>query len=169
MITTYSTIFRAALGIFPHEFRERFADEMALVFAERCGERPALHRPLFVLSEIVSVIITGARFRIAGHSRQQAMKAAVVLAMLATTLTMRQASPVPAARIDFNGRDPAGVFTITVVNGKAIAATLDRVPVAVSKIVQKGENISIVGDDGGVALAVAFDASRGEISWKARR
>lgn len=168
MTALYAKIFRASLTAFPHEFRDQFADEMALVFDERCKERPVLRRPFFAVEEILAVGFTAARFRIAGHSRHQAMKAAVVLAMLASTLTMRAASPEPQSRIDFNGHDPAGAFTLTVVNGKAIAATLNRKPVSRPQIIQKGRDISIIDGQGEVALALIFDGA-GQISWKARR
>jgi hypothetical protein len=166
MTAAYTMAFRLSLVAFPAEFRRRFSDEMESVFADRCQEQTPLVRPWFVAGEIFTAAVAGTRLRIAGHSRHETLKASVMIAMLITTLTIRGISS--PARIDFSGHDPAGLFTIAVVDGKAIAATLNKIQVAPSSIIQRGDSISILGERGNVALAVQFH-SNGEISWMPRQ
>lgn len=162
-------IFRVALKAFPEEFRDRFGEEMALVFEQRCHERGRATRSLFAAAESIDAVFCGIRMRIAGHARQPVLAASIVAAMLATTFALQGPNVAPQSRIDFSGHDPLGAFTITVINGKAVAATVDRIAVASDRILQAQDSIAILSPDGNVELAVHFDEKTNSISWSSRQ
>lgn len=162
-------IFRVALKAFPEEFREEFADEMTSVFHERCSERGAATQTLFAAGESIDAVFCGFRMRLAGHARQPVLAASIVVAMLATTLALQGPNVKQESRIDFRGHDPLGAFTITVVNGKAVGATVDSVAVPTARIVQKKDSIVVLGSDGNVELAVRFDPGTDSIFWNSRQ
>jgi hypothetical protein len=165
MSSLHAALFRVALRAFP---ATELADEMQLVFEERYEEKNFPGRAMFALSDCLDVVVSGFRMRIADYSPQPALPALVVVAMLATTVAIRGVTKAPS-RFDFYGADPRGAFTLTVVEGKAVAATLDRSPIPRDRIVQRGDSIALFNRDGERELAVRFDADHGQISWGARR
>jgi hypothetical protein len=170
MTSIYERSFEMALAAFPRSFRESFRDEMLLVFRERLAERAVFRRIVFVGAEIADALIAGTRMRLENIIVMQRTAAAyVVVAMLASTLALHNAEPTAVSRIDFRGHDPAGRFTITVINGQATAATLDGIVVPRARIAQQSDSIRILADNGGVALAVRFDRDRREIGWSPRK
>ena len=170
MTSIYERSFEMALAAFPKSFRESFGDEMLLVFKERVAERSVFRRGVFVGVEVADALIAGARMRLENIVVMQRTAAAyVVVAMLASTLALHNAEPTAVSRIDFRGHDPAGKFTITVINGRAISATLDGNVVPRVRIAQKSDSIRILADNGDVALAVRFDRERREIGWTPRK
>ena len=72
----------------------------------------------------------------------------------------------PAGPYVIRGRDPAGVFTLTIERGRLIGATLDGRPVPPSRLRQRGSRLELFGED-----ASAFSlrlTPRGGITWQAR-
>jgi hypothetical protein len=165
MSSLHTSLFRMALRAFPER---DFDDEMQLVFEERYRERGPLARISFAIGDSLDVIVCGLRLRMEERSNQPAVAALIAVAMLATTLALHDAARSPT-RIDFRGTDPRGAFTITVIDGKAIAATLNGIPVAGDRIVQVSDSISILDAQGEPELAVRFDRNKGHISWSARK
>ena len=72
----------------------------------------------------------------------------------------------PAGPYVIRGRDPAGVFTLTIERGRLIGATLDGRPVPQGRLRQRGSRLELLGED-----AAAFSlrlTPRGGITWQAR-
>lgn len=72
----------------------------------------------------------------------------------------------PAGPYVIRGRDPAGVFTLTVERGRVIGATVDGLPLPASRVRQRGSRLELLGED-----AAAFSlrlTPRGGITWQAR-
>ena len=72
----------------------------------------------------------------------------------------------PAGPYVIQGRDPGGVFTLTVERGRVIGATLDGRPVPASRLRQRGSRLELMGED-----AAAFSlrlTPRGGITWQPR-
>jgi len=72
----------------------------------------------------------------------------------------------PAGPYVIRGRDPAGVFTLTIERGRVIGATLDGRPVPPSRLRQRGSRLELFGED-----AAAFSlrlTPRGGITWQPR-
>ena len=72
----------------------------------------------------------------------------------------------PAGPYVIRGRDPAGVFTLTVERGRVIGATLDGLPLPASRVRQRGSRLELLGED-----AATFSlrlTPRGGITWRAR-
>jgi hypothetical protein len=77
--------------------------------------------------------------------------------------------PASAPVVTIRAVDPAGQFTITLVRGRAVAATVDGVPVSARRIRQSGQRVSIADAGGGGALDVAVSPDGGGIRWAPRR
>ncbi|HJR34595.1 MAG TPA: M56 family metallopeptidase [Gemmatimonadales bacterium] len=93
--------------------------------------------------------------------------AAVVLLFGAVTAfapRLEQAQP-PAGPYLIRGRDPAGVFTLTVERGRVIDATLDGRPVPASRVRQRGSRLEL--GEGAAAFSLRL-TPRGGITWQAR-
>jgi hypothetical protein len=89
-------------------------------------------------------------------------------AMVTTTLIVSDSNHGSSSRIDFSASDPSGPFTITIVDGRAVEATIDRKPLNRDRIVAERDSIRLLRDDGSTAIAVAFDADRSAIAWSPR-
>ena len=77
-----------------------------------------------------------------------------------------QQAQAPAGPYVIRGRDPAGVFTLTVERGRVIGATLDGLPLPASRVRQRGSRLELLGED-----AATFSlrlTPRGGITWRAR-
>ena len=168
MKTICESIFRLGLFAFPRSFRSEYEAEMLSVFHERVAELS----PLAAVSETIDVFTAGARMRLEGTQARQALVVTLAAAMLVTSFVLRdviQRSNQGTGRIDFNAQDPVGVFTLTVINGRPVGATLDKIPVSPDLIVARADSISILRPDGGTEITVAFDETRGEITWEPRQ
>jgi hypothetical protein len=85
--------------------------------------------------------------------------------MVTTTLIVSGTNhPVPS-RIDFSASDPSGPFTITIVDGRAVEATINSKRLDRNRIVAERDSIRLLREDGSVAVAVAFDADKNAIAW----
>jgi hypothetical protein len=165
----YTSVFKRALIGFPSEFRRHYADEMLIVFTDRCAQKRLIDRLRFTVVESVDAFVAGIQMRLSTSPLPHpALAASVVIAMIATTFALHDASTPPQSRIDFSAHDPGGAFTITILNGKPVAATMDRVPLPANRIIQEKDSIRILSSSGEVALAVAFDPARGSIAWNPR-
>ena len=159
-------LFRLAMLAFPRDFRSRYAAEMLAVFQERAADRAAIR----VFSESIGAVAAGARMRLeSAHVRNSTAMIGIAAMMIATTFVLRDVpSGLQSNRIDFSAEDPAGPFTLTVVDDKPVAATVDNVPLRASQILTRGDSVILLSGDGTVAVAMAFDAVRDSISWNAR-
>jgi hypothetical protein len=100
--------------------------------------------------------------------RTVACGAAVVLLFGAVTAfaPRLEHAEAPAGPYVIRGRDPAGVFTLTIERGRVIGATLDGRPVPPGRLRQRGSRLELFGED-----AAAFSlrlTPRGGITWQAR-
>ena len=165
MKAVYESIFRIGLFAFPKSFRSAYSAEMMAVFHERVAELS----PFGAFVETVDVVTAGASMRLqSGHARQ-AMIVTLAAAMFVTSFALRDARSNPASgRIDFNAEDPAGMFTLTVIDGRPVGASINQVPVSPNLIVTRADSISILRPDGRTELTVAFDEVTGRISWEPR-
>jgi Zn-dependent protease with chaperone function len=93
--------------------------------------------------------------------------AAVVLlfgAITAFAPRLEQAEAPPGPYI-IRGRDPAGLFTLTVEGGRVTGATLDGLPVPASRVRQRGSRLELGEGAGAFSLRLT---PRGGITWQAR-
>lgn len=161
-----NALFRFSLLAFPRGFRERYGAEMIAVFDER-----ALHRTAFSsVAESLDALAAGTRMRLEhGQLTHSAAVVTFAAAMIATTFALRDAQLAkPASRIEFSAHDAAGVFTVTVIDGRPVAATMDNISLPADRIVAEADSIRLLAKDGRTAVALAFDARRGAISWNSR-
>ena len=161
------SLFDLGLLAFPRSFRRAYGPEMREVARERFAELGWYA----ALSEALDAGIAGTRMRF--EHVNAAMPALLAgIAMMATALGLQDADFFgrrdPAGRLDFTAEDPAGVFTLTLLNGTPIAATLDNVPLSSSRLVATADTIRILKADGAVELAIAFDREKGSIAWEPR-
>ena len=168
MKAIFESLFRVGLLAFPRSFRSEYEAEMISVFRERVTELS----PLAAVGETIDVFSAGARMRLQRTHARQALIVTLAAAMFITSFALRDIdilrSNPAAARIDFNAEDPAGAFTLTVIGGRAVGATINKIPVSPDLIVARADSISILRPDGRTELTVAFDAIRGEIKWEPR-
>jgi Zn-dependent protease with chaperone function len=97
----------------------------------------------------------------------QASGAAVVLlfgAITAFAPRLHQAE-APAGPYVIRGRDPAGIFTLTVERGRVIGATLDGRPVPANRVRQRGSRLEL--GEGAAAFSLRLTPGGG-ITWQAR-
>ena len=166
MTSIGNALFRISLLAFPRDFRARHCAEMIAVFDERSLERPALS----VVGELLDAFTAGVRMR-SEHVRVRQTAAVVTfaVAMIATTFALRDAQlEKPTGRIDFSAHDAAGFFTVTIVDGRPVAATMDNTPLPSNRIIAGTDSVKLLTNDGRTAVALAFDARRGTISWNSR-
>ncbi len=160
------SLFELGLLAFPRSFRKTYGSEMREVAHERFAELGLAA----ALSEAIDASLAGTRMRF--EHMNAAMPALLAgVAMMATAFATNDASfwrRDPAGRLDFNAEDPAGAFSLTMLNGKPIAATLDHVPLSLNRLVATPDTIRILKPDGAVELAIAFDKEKGSIAWAPR-
>jgi hypothetical protein len=161
-------LFHLALRFFPPSFRAKHGEEMMDVFSERLPELSLLES----MHEVVDVAFAGLSLRTeVAHISGPALAATLAIAMMATTFALRDARHITSDTtpvIEFSAHDPAGLFTLSIANGRPVGATLDRVRLPMSRIVAERDSIKILAVNGDVALAVAFDPRHGQISWTPR-
>ncbi len=168
-------MFRCSLRLLPPKLRRQYADEMADVFAQRIHGRSVGFAVLHTVDEMLDVALVSVRARMARYRvPRPTLAAAVVMAVL---LVIRGSSDLPSSaeiassqsgRIDFSAHDPAGQFTLTILNGHPIAATMNRIPLPLQQVVHEGDSIRIMGPGGNVALSLAYYRESGRIEWTAR-
>jgi len=163
------SLFDLSLLAFPRSFREIYGAEMREVAHERLTDLSFIEG----VSEALDATIAGTRMRLENvNIHAPALFATVSVAMIATVFALGDPSFLgqrdPAGRLDFNARDPAGVFTLTLLNGKPIAATIDNVPLPSERLVATADSIRIMKADGNVEVAIAFDRETGSIAWEPR-
>jgi hypothetical protein len=176
MTTLLRRLFRASLHLFPTSFRHAFAVEMEEIFVERIASLPPLAACLATVTEIMDVVASATRVRVARptyyRSAMVGVLGTVVLAAMVTIATVRRnpvtADLAPLDSIDFKAQDPAGEFTLTVRHGQPVAATIDRVPLPANRLVHLGDSVHFLGPSGRVVLAVAYYRDRARIEWQAR-
>jgi hypothetical protein len=93
----------------------------------------------------------------------------MVRSLAAALLVLALIAPVTAPRhYTIRAADPAGAFMLEIHDGRAIAATLNDVPVPVRNLVQWGDSLIIRGGDHGADFRIALKP-RGGIEWYPRR
>lgn len=73
-----------------------------------------------------------------------------------------------SAELDFHAHDPAGEFTLSIRQGRVVAATVDGARVPRDQLLVREDSIHFVRPDGAPSFSVHFDRERGRISWEAR-
>jgi hypothetical protein len=165
MTSITDRLFDLGLLAFPKDFRARHADEMRGVFHARGSDRSVTA----TIQEAADLCISGARMRFdSRHAHRPALMMLAAAAMVTTTLIVSDSNHGSSSRIDFSASDPSGPFTITIVDGRAVEATIDRKPLNRDRIVAERDSIRLLRDDGSTAIAVAFDADRSAIAWSPR-
>jgi hypothetical protein len=165
------SLFRATLFLLPQKFRSAYGFEMTEVFASRIGDASRFAAGPLALREIADVAAIAARARasLMWPSLPRATFAAV--AGMIIIFTMGRSSdfaPASPSRIDIQAHDPAGQFTLSLVDGRPVAATINRVALPLQLVTGNGDTIRIMGPAGNVALALAYHRESGSIEWKAR-
>lgn len=79
-----------------------------------------------------------------------------------------EANAVSAQRMLISAQDPAGHFTITLLNGRVAGASVAGVPIAREAIVRRAQRVSLSNARGEAVVAVELDP-RGAIRWEPRR
>jgi len=170
-----SRIFSGSLYLFPANFRRAYGAEMVDVFAERIREVPLAQACGVALAEIADIGIAATRAHLSSASQlRPAMVGGAAIAIIATMLALQSAPLRTTAAIavndsiDFNAEDPAGHFTLSIRQGRPVAATIDRVPLPPQRLIYAGDSIRLLAPGGSVVLAVAYDRERGRIAWNPR-
>jgi hypothetical protein len=163
------SLFDLGLLAFPPSFRAAYGAEMREVAHARLAELTIFQ----AAAEAVDATIAGTRMRLEHvNVHAPALFATVSVAMFVTMLALGDPKFFgrrdPAGRLDFNAEDPAGAFTLTLLDGQPIAATLDNVPLSLKRLVATRDSIRIMKPDGAVELAIAFDRQTGSITWEPR-
>lgn len=168
-------LFQLAVRILPRDFRLTHGAEIEGVFAERMREQSRLGVALFVLDEIRDIGIVAARVRIERISLSRRTYAAAVLtAMVLTAVPLchiafaRGAGRNLPSRIDFSANDPAGQFTLTMLDGRPGIVTMNEVPLSPERVIHNGDSIHVLASSGKVVLALAYYRETGRIEWKPR-
>jgi hypothetical protein len=152
-------LYQATLRLLPYDFRARYGAEMTEIARERCAEDGM--RGLF--SECGSVLLTAARLRL-----QPAPVQVAALVVMASMILIARAQHASPGDQDFAATDPAGDFTLMVRDGRAVAGTIDRQPLASNQLVHAGDSIRVLARSGRVLFAVAYDRKTSSIAWEPR-
>jgi hypothetical protein len=115
------------------------------------------------LRDTVSICLRHSRLTAPAYRPTMRSLAAVLVLLL---LSGRQAPS--AFHYTVHATDPAGEFTLEILDARVIAATLDGVPVGATHLVQAGDSLVLRGADGGRDLRIAINPEGG-IRWAARR
>ena len=167
MTRLYESIFRFGLRAFPRTFGLEHGTEMLEVFRDRAADLT----PLAFIAETIDLVSAGASMRLERTHARQALVVTIAAAMFVTSFALHDAGPGvnnSSGRIDFNAEDPAGRFTLTVIDGQPVGATVNSVPVSPELIVASADSISILRPDHLPVLTVAFNATTRRISWNPR-
>jgi hypothetical protein len=168
-------LYGAAIHLLPRAFRKKYGSAMQDVFSARiaeCSDRDAI---LLASREIADLAETAARLRLEAVPARRAMQGALTMAVLVVLLAVHERawqlprlSAAPADSVAFNATDPAGSFTLTLRHGRAVAATIDNIPIPAARIRADGDSVRVLAPGGGVVLALALDAKRARIAWEPR-
>ncbi len=134
---------------------EAFAGDLEELYGERFVWRCA--------GDILSIGIRHSRLTASVHRTTRRSLAAVVILLL---LSGRQ--PRSAFHYTVHATDPAGEFTLEILDRRVIAATLDGAPVQAGHVVQTGDTLVLKGGDGGRDFRIAI-RPLGGITWAARQ
>ncbi|HUF12983.1 MAG TPA: M56 family metallopeptidase [Longimicrobiales bacterium] len=180
------------LKSFIDQERERTCDQRA---SQRCGSRSGYARALVGLELLRtrpmrlslgaggSSLVARIRWLVtaqASPSRSRRSPIAAATLALAGVVTLaagltttpdalaltRAATPVGAHMYTINAVDPAGEFTLTMRQGRALHATIDGQPVPQGALIQKGRDIRVLAGTRPI-LAVRLN-DRGGITWQPR-
>ncbi|HEY6091915.1 MAG TPA: hypothetical protein VIV83_08000 [Gemmatimonadales bacterium] len=93
----------------------------------------------------------------------------VVRSVAAALIVLVALGPVTRPlRYTVRAADPGGAFVLEIAGGRAVAATLDGVPVPECDLVQSGDSLIIRGGDHGADFRIALKP-QGGIEWYPRR
>ena len=171
-----AAVYDAALELLPRDFRAMYCDEIRAVHRTRLETAGSIEAIGLEIVECADVVLTAMRLRGRPNiGRRQAFVGALSLALLLVIVSGHAPNLQPgfgevagADSIDFHGSDPAGVFSLSIRNGRAVAATLDDVPLPSGRLVSSGDSIRFLAPDGAVVLSVAYYPAVARIEWEAR-
>ena len=169
-------LFALSLRLFPESFKSSYSVEMERVFSERIS---ALSPPsIFVVTavEIFDFVLSAVR----AHGTQLVFRrpsipgiaalALIAIIVGARDIVLRHGAEFPSSadRINFSAHDPAGEFTLTILGGRPVAASINDVPLPPNRLVHSGDSIRFLAPGGQVVLALAYYRATGRIEWRAR-
>jgi len=113
--------------------------------------------------DTVSICIRHSRLTAPVHrTTRRSLIAAAILLVLSGRV------PQSAFHYTVRATDPAGEFTLEILDRTVIAATLDGTPVQPEHVVQTGDTLVLKGGDRGRDFVIAIKA-QGGITWAARQ
>ncbi|HMG17130.1 MAG TPA: hypothetical protein VK573_00290 [Gemmatimonadales bacterium] len=134
---------------------EAFAGDLEELHGERVSWR--------CVRDTVSICIRHSRLTAPLHrTTRRSLIAAAILLLLSGRV------PQSAFHYTVRATDPAGEFTLEILNARVIAATLDGMPVQPEHVVQTGDTLVLKGGDRGRDFVIAI-RSQGGITWAARQ
>jgi len=114
--------------------------------------------------DVLSICIRHSRLSAPAHcTTRRSLAAAVTLLLL---LSGRH--PPSAFHYTVYAMDPAGEFTLEILDRRVIAATLDGAPVQPEHVVQTGDTLVLKAADSGRDFRIAIKP-QGGITWAARQ
>ncbi|MEO8577639.1 MAG: hypothetical protein ABI556_13095 [Gemmatimonadales bacterium] len=167
-------LFRASLKLLPSGFRLQYELEMEEVFLERMRERSTRGIALLVIGEVRDLAVVAVRARLEqSHLALRYVIPGIATAIALTVIALSRFA-VPArgaheqARIDFSAQDPAGQFTLSILEGLPVSITMNRRPLPIERVVHLGDSIHVLARSGKIVLALAYYRDTGRIEWKPR-
>lgn len=130
------------------------------------GDLEELHGEHFswrCVRDTVSICIRHSRLTAPVHRPTLRSLAAVLILLL-----LSDRVPQSAFHYTVRATDPAGEFTLEILDRRVIAATLDGMPVQAEHVVQTGDTLVLKGGDRGRDFVIAIK-SQGGITWAARQ
>jgi hypothetical protein len=163
-------LYRAFLGLLPHDFRSRYADEMELLFTELLTNGSAGWSSTFV--ECCNVVVTAVRVRL-GRQPVQAPALIALTVLLAFVRvpggqTAQRIGLAPMDSVDFVATDPAGDFTLHLRYGRPVGGTIDQYRLTREQLIQTADSIRVLNPHGRVLFAVSYNRDAARIQWAAR-
>jgi hypothetical protein len=175
---------RPLLRLLPPSFRQRYRAEISGLIESAVSEALARGGTPAAMREGIrqwsDVVATAIRQRLCAAAdsvrgltgvRAGALTAATAVMTVAGALLLLQrasVAPVDAyAELVVSAHDPAGHFSLTLRHGRLVAASLGGEPLPQERLRQEGGQLQLIRADGGIALAVHFEAP-GMIRWEPR-
>lgn len=145
------------------------------VFAERMRQLSRVRVVLFVADELRDIGMVAVRARadqIALTRRTYASAVLAVTVLAAVPLCHIAFTRGPGfnttPRIDFSANDPAGRFTLTMLDGRPSAVTVNQIRLSPDRVIHRGDSIHVLASSGKVVLALAYYPETSRIEWKPR-
>jgi len=84
-----------------------------------------------------------------------------------TPITTKRMAERETTPLEIRAVDPAGVFTVSLLDGRVVGASIEGVPVPDDRLVQTADSLRFLGGDGQALFSIRV-RPEGGISWEAR-